>query len=88
MTTDRTAAITIAGEEYTLVLTTRATKEIAGRYGGLENLGDKLMKENMHAFRAKTFGKYFWSRVEKPEVISYDEFAAKLEEPGWLHFHE
>ena len=44
MTTDRTATITIAGDEYTLVLTTRATKEIAARYGGLENLGDKLMK--------------------------------------------
>ena len=27
-----------------MVLTTKATKEIAGRYGGLENLGDKLMK--------------------------------------------
>ena len=26
------------------MLTTRATKEIAGRYGGLENLGDSLMK--------------------------------------------
>ena len=38
------AAITIGGMEYELVLTTRATKEIAGRYGGLENLGDKLMK--------------------------------------------
>ena len=44
MTTDRTSAINIAGDEYTLVLTTKATKEIAGRYGGLENLGDKLMK--------------------------------------------
>ena len=41
---ERTAAINIGGEEYTLVLTTRATKQIAGRYGGLENLGDKLMK--------------------------------------------
>ena len=30
--------------EYTLLLTTKATKEIAGRYGGLENLGEKLMK--------------------------------------------
>ena len=29
---------------YSLVLTTKATKEIAARYGGLENLGDKLMK--------------------------------------------
>ena len=44
MTTDRTAKIVIGGDEYTLVLTTKATKEIAGRYGGLENLGDKLMK--------------------------------------------
>ena len=32
------------GEDYELLLTTRATKEIAGRYGGLENLGDHLMK--------------------------------------------
>jgi len=44
MITDRTATITIGGEDYELVLTTKATKEIAGRYGGLENLGDKLMK--------------------------------------------
>ena len=44
MDTERTANITIGGEEYSLVLTTRATKQIAGRYGGLENLGDKLMK--------------------------------------------
>ena len=44
MTTDRTATIVIGGDEYTLVLTTKATKEIAGRYGGLENLGDKLLK--------------------------------------------
>jgi hypothetical protein len=27
-----------------MILTTKATKEIAKRYGGLENLGDKLMK--------------------------------------------
>lgn len=44
MDTERTANINIGGEEYTLLLTTKATKEIAGRYGGLENLGDKLMK--------------------------------------------
>ena len=40
----KTAVITIGDEEYTLLLTTKATKEIAGRYGGLENLGEKLMK--------------------------------------------
>ena len=44
MDNERTAAITIGDEEYTLLLTTKATKEIAGRYGGLENLGEKLMK--------------------------------------------
>ena len=44
MNTERTSNIVIDGEEYTLLLTTKATKEIAGRYGGLENLGDKLMK--------------------------------------------
>lgn len=44
MDNERTAVITIGNEEYTLLLTTKATKEIAGRYGGLENLGEKLMK--------------------------------------------
>ena len=44
MTTDRNTTITIGGDEYNLILTTKATKEIAGRYGGLENLGDKLLK--------------------------------------------
>ena len=44
MSAERTADIMIGDEQHTLLLTTRATKEIAGRYGGLENLGDKLMK--------------------------------------------
>ena len=44
MTEERTANINIGGDEYTLILTTKATREIAGRYGGLENLGEKLMK--------------------------------------------
>ena len=44
METERSAKILIGNEEYTLLLTTKATKEIAGRYGGLENLGDQLMK--------------------------------------------
>ena len=42
--TERSAVINIGGNDYELVLTTRATKAIAGRYGGLENLGEKLMK--------------------------------------------
>lgn len=44
MNDERSAVINIGGKEYELVLTTRATKAIAGRYGGLENLGEKLMK--------------------------------------------
>ncbi len=44
MSEERGADILIGGEKHTLLLTTKATKEIAGRYGGLENLGDKLMK--------------------------------------------
>jgi len=41
---ERSAVITIGGKEYELLLTTRATKAIAKRYGGLEALGDKLLK--------------------------------------------
>ena len=41
---ERAAVINIAGMEYELILTTKATKAVAARYGGLENLGDKLMK--------------------------------------------
>ena len=44
MDNDRAATITIGGQEYPLILTTLATKEIGKRYGGLENLGEKLMK--------------------------------------------
>ena len=41
--TERSASITIGGRDYELLLTTRATREIAGRFGGLENLGETLM---------------------------------------------
>ena len=44
MTNDRSAIINIGGKEYEMLLTTKATKEIARRYGGLSNLGEKLMK--------------------------------------------
>ena len=49
MDNERSAIINIGGDEYELLLTTKATKEIAGRYGGLENLGDKLMKSDYAA---------------------------------------
>ena len=44
MDNERSAKINIGGTDFELILTTRATKEIARRYGGLENLGEKLMK--------------------------------------------
>ncbi len=44
MENERSTLISIGGEEYHLILTTKATKEIAKRYGGLEDLGEKLMK--------------------------------------------
>lgn len=40
---ERSTMIKIGGEDFKLILTTKATKEIAKRYGGLENLGAKLM---------------------------------------------
>ena len=40
---DRSAVITLGGEDYELILTTRATKEIAKRYGGLDEMGEKLL---------------------------------------------
>lgn len=41
---ERSSVINIGGKEYELLLTTKATKEIAKKYGGLSNLGDKLIK--------------------------------------------
>lgn len=43
---ERSALIVLGGEQFELLLTTKATKEIAKRYGGLDNLGDKLMKSD------------------------------------------
>ena len=44
MPDERSASIVIGGTEYELLLTTKATKEIAKRYGGLDKLGDKLQE--------------------------------------------
>ena len=43
MAYERSAVIKIGDTEYELLLTTKATKEIAKKYGGLSNLGDKLI---------------------------------------------
>ena len=44
MNNERNTKIIIGDTEYEMLLTTRATKQIAARYGGLEMLGEKLMK--------------------------------------------
>lgn len=44
MKLNRSTEIMIGGQRYELLLTTRATREIAGRYGGLEHLGERLMQ--------------------------------------------
>ncbi len=43
MTNERSAIINVGGTEYELLLTTRATKEISARFGGLEKLGETMM---------------------------------------------
>lgn len=39
---DRGVTIALGGEEYELLLTVRATKEIAKRYGGLDAIAEKV----------------------------------------------
>ena len=56
--TDRgTKVITIGGVEHKLILTTKATKDITKRYGGLEKLGDKLLK---NATMEESLGEVIW----------------------------
>lgn len=54
---DSDAVVVIGGQTYELILTTRATREIAARYGGLENLGEAL--ETSEDF-AHTLGEVIW----------------------------
>ncbi|ADH93235.1 hypothetical protein EBF03_07585 [Arcanobacterium haemolyticum] len=55
--TSITALVTIGGNNYELILTTRATREIAARYGGLEHLGQAL--ETSEDF-AHTLSEVIW----------------------------
>ncbi|VEI13846.1 hypothetical protein [Trueperella bialowiezensis] len=51
------SSVVIGGQSYELILTTRATRQIAARYGGLENLGQAL--EASEDFAA-TLGEVIW----------------------------
>ncbi len=44
MTNERSSLITIGGEQHEMILTTRATKAISARYGGLDNLGNTMLQ--------------------------------------------
>lgn len=48
---------------------------------------DLLQNETLHAFKERSFGKYFWSRAKQPAAIPLEEFKTKLSEPGWRHTH-
>ena len=56
-TIEASATVSIGGTDYELVLTTRATREIAARYGGLENLGQALETSDD---LATTLGEVTW----------------------------
>lgn len=43
MNEERCAKINLGGQDYDLILTMRATREIAKRFGGLDKLGEELM---------------------------------------------
>lgn len=57
MVDERSSVITIGEKEYELLLTTKATKEIAKKYGGLSNLGDKLVKSENYEY---AIGEIVW----------------------------
>ena len=80
MDTERSANILIGDEEYTLVLSTKATKEIAARYGGLENLGDKLMKsENFEM----AIGEVVWliTLLANQSIMIYNLWHSEAKKP-------
>jgi hypothetical protein len=54
MHTDRSVSVVIGGNEYQLILTTKATKEIGEKYGGMEELTDKLLNSGDYALAIDT----------------------------------
>ena len=70
MENERSAFVNIGGEQYELILTTKATKAIASRYGGLENLGERLMKaENFEmALDGNRLASYAYGKSVHPDL--------------------
>ena len=44
---------------------------------------DLLQTETLHAFKERSFCKYFCSRAKQPAAIPLEEFKTKLNESGW-----
>lgn len=80
----RTAKIEVNGKEYLLCFSTRVMRDCAGRYGGLEKIGDAISGGDM----VKTLDECFWlmaqmmaagakyarlEGLENPEPLSYDD---------------
>ena len=77
---DRASVINIGGEEYTLLLSTKATKEIAARYGGLENLGDKLMKSENFEMAIDM------AKDEDMKFVTEEFYIPEAQIPRWEYF--
>ena len=68
MADERSAVIKIGDTEYELLLTTKATKEIAKKYGGLSNLGDKLINSENYE---EAISEIVWLIVTCKSTYSY-----------------
>ena len=81
MDNERSSGISIGDQEYEMLLTTKATKEIAKRYGGLSNLGEKLMKtENFEMALDDVNVKI--RMYEKWKIIMYKKYPKRLQNPS------
>lgn len=69
MTNERSAIIKIGDKDYELLLTTKATKEIAKKYGSLEKLGNKLLTNQDYE---GAISEVIWLN-EKRELLTEDE---------------
>jgi len=96
MDNDRSATITIGGQEYPLILTTLATKEVGTRYGGLEHLGERLMKAENFALALEEINwlivllanqsilRHNYMNPNEPKELLTSEFVELFTEPHEL----
>lgn len=79
MSDERSTKIKIGDKEYELLLTTRATKEIARKYGGMSDLGDKLMKSENYD---EAIDEIVWLIVTLAnQTILIDNYRNKTDKP-------